>query len=48
MVNQKVERFNVNYFNKLNKSEKEKYFTNFIRKTLGIMDKKEDSNVNRL
>lgn len=46
MNNEKIERFDVNYFNKLSKEEKEKYFINFIRKTLGIMDKKEDSHVN--
>lgn len=41
MNNEKIERFDVNYFNKLGKEEKEKYFINFIRKTLDIMDKKE-------
>lgn len=48
MNSEKVKKFDVNYFNKLNKEEKEKYFINFIRETLDIMDKKEDTHVNRL
>lgn len=39
MNKEKIERFDVNFFNSLNQKDKEKYFIKYIRKTLGIMEK---------
>lgn len=41
-----IERFDVNFFNKLNQKYKEEYFIKYIRKTLGIMEKGGDRNGN--
>lgn len=41
-----IERFDVNFFNKLDQKDKEEYFVEYIRKTLGIMEKGGDINAN--
>lgn len=46
MNKDKIERFDVNYFNKLNKKDKEEYFLQYIKKTLGIMERGGDKNAN--
>lgn len=39
MNKDKIERFDTEYFKKLNKKNKEQYFLQYIRKTLGIMER---------
>lgn len=46
MNKDKIERFDTEYFKKLNKKDKEQYFLQYIRKTLGIMERGGDRNVN--
>lgn len=41
-----IERFDVKFFNKLNQKDKEEYFIEYIKKTLGIMEKGGDRSVN--
>ena len=46
MNKDKIERFDSVFFKNLNQEEKEKYFINYIRKTLGIMEKGGDRHGN--
>lgn len=46
MNNDKIERFDTEYFKKLNKKDKEQYFLQYIRKALNTMVKGGDINAN--
>lgn len=46
MNKEKIERFDTEYFEKLNKKDKEEYFLQYIRKTLGIMERGGERNDN--
>lgn len=46
MNKDKIERFDTAYFNKLSKEDKEEYFLQYIRKTLGIMERGGNRNGN--
>ncbi len=47
MNKDKIDRFDTDFFKRLKtQKEKEKYFLNYVRKTLGIMERGERKNVN--
>ena len=39
MNKDKIDRFDSEYFKRLSKKDKEKYFLNYVKKTLGIMER---------
>lgn len=39
MNKDKIERFDVNFFKKINGKEKEEYYINYVKKALSIMEK---------
>lgn len=46
MNHEKINRFDVDYFKSLNKKDKEKYYIDFVKKTLNKMEKGGTINVN--